>query len=124
VALIDVVLFLLMYFMLATDLNGEEKRLGASLQTESGEKSGSRGGSSLRPQIVSVEPAGGGWIFRIGERTARDRESLTQILAQLPTDNGVIVRAAPVCPVAGVAAALQACSDAGFTKVSYVASGE
>lgn len=124
VALIDVVLFLLMYFMLATDLGGEEKQLAATLKTDSKAGGGSGGSSSLRPQIVLVEPGAGGYRFRIGERVARDRASLTQVLSQLPKDSGVIVRVSPDCPVEAAAAALQSCKDAGFLKVSYVPASE
>ena len=123
VALIDVVLFLLMYFMLATDMGGEERQLAATLKADSKE-GGSAGGSSLRPQIVSVEPSPDGFRFRIGDRVAKTRDSLAQILSQLPKDNGVIVRVSPECSVEAAASALQACKDAGFIKVSYVPASE
>ncbi|MFZ4574251.1 MAG: ExbD/TolR family protein [Phycisphaerales bacterium] len=124
VALIDVVLFLLMYFMLATDMGGEERQLAATLKADSKAGSGGSGSSALRPQIVQVEPAAGGYLFRIGDRVAKTREALTQVLAQLPKDNGVVVRVSPDCSVEAAAAAIQACKDAGFVKVSYVPASE
>lgn len=118
VALIDVVLFLLMYFMLATDLGGSERTLSASLRTES-RTAGSAGGG-LRPQIVRVEHSERGDVFRIGARVLLDESALHEVLAQLPTESGVIVRVDSAAKVESAAAALQACKDAGFLKVSYV----
>lgn len=72
VALIDVVLFLLMYFMLATDLGGAEKTLASALKTDSRAVGSSGKGSALRPQIIRVASTDTGHLFRIGERELRD----------------------------------------------------
>ncbi|MBL9030866.1 MAG: biopolymer transporter ExbD [Phycisphaerae bacterium] len=118
VALIDVVMLLLIYFVLAGSLTPEETELPASLRTE---KAGGKA-SDLLPQILIVEPGGGGAAaqFRIGERVLSDRAALASILKQLPKEAGVAVKVRPGVDVAAAAAALQACSDGGFTKVSYV----
>lgn len=117
VALIDVVMLLLIYFVLAGSLTPEETELPASLRTE---KAGGKP-SDLLPQILIVEPGGGGAAqFRIGERILSDRAALASILKQLPKEAGVAVKVRPGVDVAAAAAALQACSDGGFTKVSYV----
>jgi biopolymer transport protein ExbD len=117
VALIDVILFLLIYFVMAGTLAPEESQLASALKTD---KQGAGRGSDLTPQIVYVDGKGGVAQFRIGERTMPDRAALAVILKQLPKENGVIVKVAGDVPVAAAAAALQACKDAGFQKVSYV----
>jgi biopolymer transport protein ExbD len=116
VALIDVVLFLLFYFMIAASFTGEENTLASTLGAEG------KGGRStdLQPQIVSVVVEGGKVGFRLGERWLDDRAALTNLLNQLPRQAGVIVKSAGEAPVWAAAAALQASKDAGFTKVSYV----
>lgn len=118
VALIDVVLFLLMYFMLATDLGGAESALSSALQTDASPAGSSGGG--LRPQIVRVEHSEGADLYRIGDRVFQDEQSLRAVLEQLAKDRGVIVRVDPQVKIESAAAALQACKDAGFVKVSYV----
>lgn len=116
VALIDVVFFLLIYFVTAGTLAGEEAQLPSALRTESQGR-----GSDLSPQVLFVEPGAPGRArFRIGERTMDTREALTAVLRQLPRENGVIVRVSSGVTVEAAAAALQATRDAGFQKVSYV----
>jgi biopolymer transport protein ExbD len=117
VALIDVVLFLLLYFMIAGTLAGDESQLASALKTD---KKGAGRGGDLQAQILYVEPAPQGIRFRLGDRTASDRDGLASILKQLPKENGIIVKVAPQARVDSAAAALQACKDSGFQKVSYV----
>ena len=117
IALIDVILFLLIYFVMAGTLAGEEAQLAAALKTD---KQGAGAGSDLAPQIVFVEAKGGASSFRLGDRVFPDKGSLTPVLAQLPKQNGIIVKVGGAAPVEAAAGALQACKDAGFTKVSYV----
>jgi biopolymer transport protein ExbD len=117
IALIDVVFFLLIYFVIAGTLAGEEAQLAAALRAD---KQGAGKGADLTPQILFVEPAAGKARFRIGERTMEDRASLAALLKQLPKDNGVIVRVAGGVTVEAAATALQATQEAGFKKVSYV----
>jgi biopolymer transport protein ExbD len=113
VALIDVILFLLIYFVMAGTLAGEEAQLAAALRTD---KQGAGAGSDLAPQIVFVDARG----FKLGERLFSDKAALSPVLAQLPKQNGIIVKVVGAAPVEAAAGALQACKDAGFTKVSYV----
>lgn len=119
VALIDVVFFLLIYFVIAGTLAGEEAQLAAALKAD---KQGPGKGSDLAPQILFVEPGplAGKARFRLGDRTMEDRASLAAVLKQLPKANGVIIRVAGGVTVDSAAAALQATHDAGFQKVSYV----
>lgn len=116
VALIDVVLFLLLYFMMAGSLAPVEANLSTTLKTD---QRGS-GAADLVPQIVNVEAPGGTVRFRLGDRAVPDRPQLTSLLSQLPKAGGVVVRVAGEAPVWSAAAAVQACKDAGFNKVSYV----
>ena len=117
IALIDVVLFLLLYFMIAGTMAGEESLLASSLRTD---KPGKGHGSDLQSQILFVEQTGDAARFRLGDRSVQDRPGLAVLLKQLPKDSGIIVKVAPQVRVEAAAAALQACKDAGFQKVSYV----
>lgn len=112
IALIDVVLFLLLYFMIAGSLASDEANLAATLASSS-PRSGQA--SPFQPQTVRVERE----AFRVGERLCATPAELATVLSKLPKDAGVVVRSAPDAPVAGVAAALRACRDAGFLKVAY-----
>jgi len=117
IALIDVVLFLLLYFMIAGTMAGEESLLASSLRTD---KPGKGHGSDLQSQILYVEQAGAAARFRLGDRSVQDRPGLAVLLKQLPKESGIIVKVSPQVRVEAAAAALQACKDAGFQKVSYV----
>lgn len=114
-AFLDVVLFLLFYFLLAGNLADIEAELPSGLKTER-----QSGRSDLSPQVVHVRSDGGRPAFQIGERVLGDRASLAAILTQLPKDQGVFVKVAGSASVEAAAAALQACRDAGFSKVNYV----
>lgn len=118
VALIDVVLFLLLYFIIEGNFGTPESRIASTLAT-----SGGRGPADLVPQVVAVEPADGGVVFRIGQRALRNRDELAGVLEGLPKNVGVVIRVSDRVPVEAAAAALQAARNAGFAKVSYVPMG-
>ncbi|MBX3363460.1 MAG: biopolymer transporter ExbD [Phycisphaeraceae bacterium] len=117
-SLIDVVFLLLIYFMLTLSFSVRETDLGAALQSEQ------RGGAAadLQPQVVHVELLDGRTVFRVGEQVFTTREDLTRLLERLPKERGVFVRVSNLPPVSAAAAALQACKDAGFRRVTYVPS--
>lgn len=117
VALIDVVLFILLYFMLATSFSPEERTLTTTTVSEGARGSGR---SALAPQVVYVEKLGDAAVYRIGSRTVKDAAGLAGLLALLPKENGVFVKVSGSVPVEAAAGALQAAKDAGFVKVSYV----
>lgn len=119
VALIDVCLFLLLYFMIASTFAGPESQLASGIRTE---KPGSGKAQDLQPLFLEVTLEDGGPSFRLGQRVTSDRAALREVLLQLPKGGGVVVRVAGDVPVEGAAAAIQACKDAGFVKVSYVPS--
>jgi biopolymer transport protein ExbD len=58
--------------------------------------------------------------FVLGARALETQDALGSVLAQLPKDPGVLIKADPEAPVEFTAAAMQAASDAGFTKVTFV----
>jgi biopolymer transport protein ExbD len=118
VALVDVVLFLLLYFMVAGTLAQEEAELASGLKTAEGQ---SVRAQEMTSQIVRVSMERGRPVFTLSGRALSGREELGRVLAQLPKDLGVTVSASAETPVAYAAAALQTCRDAGFTKVSYLA---
>ena len=117
IALIDVILFILLYFMLAGTLADAEADLATTLRTEKGTGAAA---ADLMPQTLYVESAAGVARFRIGERVAADRAALVAVLAQLRKEMGIIIRVKGDVPVSAAAAAIQAAKDAGFVKVSYV----
>jgi biopolymer transport protein ExbD len=117
VALIDVVLFLLFYFMVAGTFSAEESHLSATL----GSDSKGRAAGNLQPQILNVKLRDGKIVFQIGERLMESETAVQALLQQLPAEAGVVIRVAPDVPVSGAALAMQASRAAGYTKVTYVA---
>ncbi|GMV26281.1 MAG: hypothetical protein AMXMBFR58_23120 [Phycisphaerae bacterium] len=115
VALIDVVLFLLLYFIMAGEIAAGEGQLSTTLSTD--KKSTP---TSLAAQVLRVETAPEGVAFIIGQRRTGSAVELAGILGALPKDAGVLIRVASEVPVEAAAQAVQACRDAGFAKVSYV----
>lgn len=117
VAFIDVVLFLLLYFVFASDLNPGEAQLPTALKADAG-KGGTA--SRLSPQIVRVENKDGKASFRIGDREVATGDALRQLLAQLPKEAGVVIRVSGAASVDAAAVAVSAARQAGYIKVSYV----
>lgn len=115
-AFIDVVLFLLLYFLIAGSLAEQESELASGLKADSR----AAGSADLAPQVVTVGVSSGKAVYQLGSRSIADRAALVGILRQLPKDRGVFVKVSSQAPVGGAATALQACRDAGFTKVNYV----
>lgn len=115
VAFIDIVLFLLLYLMLAGTLTPPEARIAAGVERPSS----SQKVSPLAPIRLRVERSGDRVQFRIGQRDVEGRDALVVALTQVPKDGGVIVTAGDGTLVTDVAAGLQAAKDAGFTRVSY-----
>ncbi len=117
IALIDVMLFLLIYFITAGSLAAEEGRLAAALRGTGGQGPIT---SDLQPQVLNVESVDGRSVFRIGDRVFDQRTPLFQALMQLPVEVGITIRVADQASVAAVATATQVCRDAGFQKLSYL----
>ncbi|RMD65561.1 MAG: biopolymer transporter ExbD [Planctomycetota bacterium] len=115
-AMIDVIFLLLIFFMATTSLTPPESRLSPALAAERREA----GASDLTPQIVRVRMQDGSPVFQFGARILRDKRSLTALLRTLPKEQGVFVKVEDDAPVEAAAAALQACRDAGFARVTYV----
>jgi biopolymer transport protein ExbD len=122
VALIDVVLFLLFYFMIAGNIDMEEAELEATLALVGG-GSGKPSESFLDAQVLQVGSDVQGPIYRIGGRELRDRLSLQGLLQGLPKEAGVVIKSSATVAFETVAGALQVAHDAGFTKITYVPEG-
>ena len=120
IALIDVILFLLMYVLLAGSLDSEERELAAALGSGS-PVAGDSGG--FTPQVVEAGWDGRRTTFRIGARPPMGREAMLEVIRALPKEPGIVLRVADAVPVADAAGALQACRDAGFTKIAYQPGG-
>ncbi len=119
VAFIDVVLFLLLYFVMAGSLTPAEGELSAALAAE--RRGPGAGTMDLTTQVLRVDMKDGQARYRIGGREMSDRDALRGVLDALPKPPGIIVKVSDDAPVEAAAKALQVIRDAGFTKVSYVA---
>lgn len=125
IALIDVILFLLMYFIFAGSLEAMEAELATAIRTE---RRSTLAAKDLDIQYIDVVMEGGTGgagrpEFRIGSHRLYSREELVNILKDLPNSEGAVLRVDDDVPVAAAAAAAQACKDTGFTKVSYLPRG-
>lgn len=118
VALLDVIFFMLLYFMAAGTLAAPDAELQSAIATD---KKGAGRGTDLQSQILYVESAGGAVRYRLADRAMKDKKEAAAILGKLPKEPGIVVKVSDEVPVSAAAAALQACRDAGFTRVSYVA---
>jgi len=119
VALLDVIFFMLLYFMAAGTLVPPEAELPSSLAAE---KRGAGGaGSDFSTQILRVEVVGGKAQFRLGDQIMTDRGLLLATLSKLPKAPGIIIKVDNEATVAAAALVLQAARDAGFVRISYVA---
>ena len=116
IALIDVILFLLMYFLLAGSLESEERELAAAIGSGTARAADSGG---LSAQVVDVLPEGGRPRYVLGARTARDAAELAAMAAALPKEPGIVVRVSDGVSVEDATAALEACRTAGFAKIAY-----
>lgn len=116
-SLIDVVFLLLIFFMVTSVLSPSESQLAAALKTESRRTSSA---ADFQPQVVVVDVREGSSVFVMGDRVMRTKGELRGLLEQLPKESGVFVKGEAVAPVEAVAAALQACRDSGFTRITYV----
>lgn len=117
-ALIDVVFFLLLYFIMAGTLTAAEGELPMTLSTG---KRAAGSGSDYSSQVLFVQVDNGQPRYRLGTRAIATQAELTEVLAKLPKEPGIVVRAQDEAPVQWTAVALQAARDAGFSRVSYVA---
>lgn len=117
VALIDVVLFLLFYFMISGSAAGQESELSTALATAG---TGGSGAARIQPQMLSISMNADRVVYSIGQRTISTRTSLESLLKVLPKEAGIIIRPAPEVSVDSIAAAVQVAKDAGFSRISYV----
>lgn len=122
IALIDVVLFLLFYFIISGNIDQEEAELEATMALMgAGERASNE--TFLDSQVLLVGADVLGPTYRVGSREFRDRAELQALLQELPKDAGLIVRSSSTVPFEVVAGALQVAHDAGFAKVTYVPGG-
>ncbi len=117
IALIDVILFLLMYFIFAGSLDAQEAELATAIKTE---RRSTAAFKDLDVQHIYISQTDGKVEFRLGSRVVGTRDELVAILAELPNSEGAVLHVKDDVPVEAAVAAAQACKDTGFTKVSYL----
>jgi biopolymer transport protein ExbD len=115
--LIDVIFLLLIYFFLSTTYAAPESALQPALlaQREAPGRS-----ADLQPQIVDAALVDGLPAYTISGQTFRDAPSLGAMLRTLPKEMGVFVRSDGQVSVGWTVGAVQAATDAGFTRITYV----
>ncbi|MEM1072170.1 MAG: biopolymer transporter ExbD [Planctomycetota bacterium] len=117
IGMIDAFFLLLIYFLVSSTITPREEELLAALSARTQDA----GATNLEPQIVEVLRAEDGRErFSISGQMIDDQAMLTRLLGALPKEPGVFVLGEDSASVGGVASALQAAEDAGFTKVTYV----
>lgn len=118
IGMIDAFFLLLVYFLTSATITPPEEELAAALSAEREDASA----ANLEPQVILVRaPGAGDGRFAVSGVMISTQAELAALLGDLPKDPGVFVRAEPAAMVADVAAALQACEDAGFERITYVA---
>ncbi|MEL6497858.1 MAG: biopolymer transporter ExbD [Planctomycetota bacterium] len=117
IGMIDVFFLLLVYFLTSATITPAEEELAAALSAERTDASA----ANLEPQVVVVGDRSVTTPFTVSGTSIPTQARLTELLSGLPKEPGVFVRADDAARVADVAAALQACNDAGFERITYVA---
>jgi biopolymer transport protein ExbD len=113
--MLDATFLLLAYFLVSAAAQRLEMGLESALVV------GGDLRSDLEPAVLVVQREGAAAVFRLGERTLRDRAGLEAALAQLDRSATLRLQVHPGPSVEAVAAALQAVQDAGFEEVAYEA---
>ena len=116
-SMIDVTFLLLVYFIVTTVFTPPEDLLTPALKVEDGS---SMSQQDLQPQIVQVELIEQIPVYTIGGHVCRDRKALSEVLQNLPTDPGLIIKVGSDIPIGFAVAAIQVARDANFEKVTYV----
>ena len=117
IGMIDAFFLLLVYFLTSATITPPEEELAASLSAEKTDASA----ASLEPQVILVGSRQVGMPFTVSGVSIASQQALVELLVDLPKEPGVFVRATDDALVADVAAAFQACTDAGFERITYVA---
>lgn len=115
VALIDVVLFILIYFLMVGTIDAEEGTLSSVIKPA---VVAAQAGNS-KPLVVRVVIAGNVPAFVVGSRTITDANELSDILARAGSQRGVTIRVSNQVTVDAAAAAIQAARDAGCSAIGY-----
>lgn len=120
IALIDVVLFLLFYFVIAASFTGEENELATTLARESAVADGR--GEAEPAVLVDIGWADEEARFSVDGRPIGARADLVETLRSIRgerTDRTIIVRADPNAPIEATAAAIQLAREAGFVEIGF-----
>jgi biopolymer transport protein ExbD len=118
-SLIDVVFLLLIYFLITARMTSGESQLQATLASQN---KGTGVRSPLQPQVLSMrlDSKTGTVQYTLGDRSVSTQTTLTNLLSTLPKEGGLFVKVPDGVSVEAVAIAMQAASDAGFSRINYV----
>lgn len=119
-SMIDCVFLLLIFFMVTSSFQRTEREIDAATKAE---KVAGKAAQDLTPAIIEIvrSRGGGPFVFRVGGRELTSRVELTDLLRQFDNKTqGAFVRAEDDAPYLLAATALQACTDAGFYKRTFV----
>lgn len=116
-SMIDVTFLLLIYFIVTTVFTPPEDLLTPALKVEDGSSISQQ---DLEPQIVQVELIQQNPAYTIGGHVCHNRKALSEVLQNLPTDPGLIIKVGSDVPIGFAVAAIQVARDANFEKVTYV----
>jgi biopolymer transport protein ExbD len=118
-SMIDVVFLLLIFFLVTSSFTKTERHLDPAVKMQ--ESSAASAAEDLEPAIVEVVWGDDATVYRLGAREFVDVNELTDVLLSFDDKSrGAFVRVADDVPFGAAAAAIQACKDGRFTKVSYV----
>ena len=116
-SMIDVTFLLLVYFIITTVFTTPEDLLTPALKVEDG---ASLTQQDLEPQIIQIELVDQIPAYTIGGHVCRDRVALAEVLLNLPTEPGLIIKVGSDIPIGFAVAAIQIARDSNFEKVTYV----
>ncbi len=113
--LIDVVFLLLIFFLVTSEFEEEERRLDIVLPTAT-----SASPMTGKPRELVIDITSGGEIFMRGETLTRKRlgELLEQAVANNPTNQTVVIRADKQVPFQPVVSVMDLCNRSGVSDYS------
>ena len=119
-SMIDVVFLLLIFFMTTISFRVTERDLTTGVQVK--REARERLFADLEPAVVEIINVDGRFLYALGSRQMDTLNELRDVLKRFPGKGaGAYVRVRDEVPFDMAASAVQACHDAKFPSVYYVA---